>query len=136
MICSQKACREMLAFTHFIQIFAHLVTRFFKIKVSRFVTKSYRERDNDDGEEDLARFWTIRISLEARSSWVQGADGTPKWAKWRPAADARLYWDSYCNGIREMQCRFWWFFEPVGPQKRSHTLPLATSLKKHICNIK
>ena len=65
MICSQKACH---AFPHFIEIFTHLVLPFSKINIARFVTKSYRKRDNDDDEEDLARIWTIRISLEARSS--------------------------------------------------------------------
>ena len=35
-----------------------------------------------------------------------------------------------------MQCNFWWFFESAGPQKRFHTLPALTSIKKYICNIK
>ena len=47
------------------------MTKFFKKKVSRFVTKSYRERDNGEDEQDLARFWTNRISLEAGTKYVQ-----------------------------------------------------------------
>ena len=35
-----------------------------------------------------------------------------------------------------MSCLFWWFFESVGSQKRFHTLPAPTSIKKYICNIK
>ena len=68
MICLQKACH---AFTHFIEICAHLVPRFLKIKLSRNVPKNDRERDKHDGDEDLTRFWAIRISLGAGSKYVR-----------------------------------------------------------------
>ena len=57
-------------------------------------------------------------------------------AKLRPAADTSLYRDPYYNGIWEIQCKFWWFFESVGSHKRSQTLPAITSDNKYICNIK
>ena len=58
------------------------------------------------------------------------------WDQWGAAADAHLYWDPYCNGLWEMSCLFWQFFEFVGLEKRSHTLPTLTSIKLYISNIK
>ena len=58
------------------------------------------------------------------------------WDQRGAAADVHLYWDPYCNGLWEMTCLFWQFFEFVGLEKRSHTLPTLTSIKLYISNIK
>ena len=71
-----------------------------------------------------------------RSIFLQKYFYGENWDLWGSAADGHLYWDSDCNEMQEMKCIFWWFFESAGPQKRSHTLPELTSIKKHICNIK
>ena len=71
-----------------------------------------------------------------RQLFLRASNCSPKLAKWRPAADTSLYRDPYYNGIWEIQCKFWWFFESVRSHKRSQTLPVITSDNKYICNIK
>ena len=70
-------------------------------------------------------------SFFVRTIWV-----TQNVSKLNPVADTRLYRDPYCNGICENRCIFWWFFESVGPHKRSQTLHVIISDNKYICNIK
>ena len=87
--------------------------RFLKIKYSRNDPKNDRERDNDDGGEDLARFWTIRISLGAGSKYVRPKtlisriylhrDSYSNW--YLPNSSIPNYnRDSYTNGA-ETNCR-------------------------------
>ena len=71
-----------------------------------------------------------------RQLFLQAENCSQNAAKWRPGADTSLYRDPYYNGIWEIQCKFWWFFESVGSHKRSQTLPAITSDNKYICNIK
>ena len=71
-----------------------------------------------------------------RQLFLRASNCSPKLAKWRPAADTSLYRDPYYNGIWEIQCIFWWFFESAGAHKRFQTLPAIPSGKKCICNIK
>ena len=85
---------------------------------------------------DFPGFRSIRFQKKVRAFRVQSIWSPPKWAKWRPAADTSLYRDPYYNGIWEIQCTFWRFFESVGSHKRSQTLPVITSDNKYICNIK
>ena len=135
MICLRKALKDILCVLQILQkVWGYSRPEISLVTCASGMSSGAMQSTSHDHTElagnTVTRNSGFRRSISLRKKYGAFFDGMTR-------QETRcLYWNPYCNGFLEIQRKFWWFFESVGLQKRPHTLPVLTSIKKYICNIK